>query len=306
MFKHILVPLDGSRLAEAALPYAATLATTLGAAITLIHVIEHDAPSEIHSDRHLTDPEEAAAYLAEVAGRALPIQAAVDTHVHTNEVRDVARSIVDHADELAPDLIVMCTHGRSGLRDVFVGSIAQQVIARGNTPVLLVTPHDRGEGSFRCRQVLVPLDGDPEHEQGLPVAVKLSEAFGAALHLLMVIPTLETLKGERAATGRMLPGAMRAMLDLREPGGKDYLAHQLAAIKPTGLSLSGEVARGEVVPNIVEAAARMHTDLIVLGTHGKTGMDAFWSGSVTPRLSGRSDIPLLLVPLRNKEPEKNL
>ncbi len=302
MFKHILVPLDGSRLAEAALPVVAALATTLGASVTLIHVIERDAPSEVHSDRHLTDADEAAAYLAEVAGRALPTQVAVDTHVHTNEVRDVARSIVEHADELNPDLIVMCTHGRSGLRDVLLGSIAQQVISHGHTPVLLITPHDRGVGSFECRQVLVPLDGDPEHELGLPVAVKLAQALGAALHLLMVIPTLETLKGERAATGRMLPGAMRAMLDLNEQGGKDYLARQLAAIEATGLSLSGEVARGKVVANIVEAAARVHADLIVIGTHGKAGMDAFWSGSVTPRLSGRSDIPLLLVPLRNKEP----
>jgi nucleotide-binding universal stress UspA family protein len=302
VFKHILIPLDGSRMAEAALPVAAALAAALGASVTLIHVIERDAPSEVHSDRHLTDAQEAAAYLAEVAARALPIQVAVETHVHTNEVRDVARSIVEHADELNPDLIVMCTHGRSGLRDVLLGSIAQQVIAHGRTPVLLITPHDRGEGSFQCRQVLVPLDGDPEHELGLPVAVKLAQTLGAALHLLMVIPTLETLKGERAATGRMLPGAMRALLDLNEQGGKDYLARQLEAIRASGLSLSGEVARGKVVAHIVEAAARVHADLIVMGTHGKAGMDAFWSGSVTPRLSGRSDIPLLLVPLRNKEP----
>ena len=106
MFKHILVPLDGSRLAESALGMAASLAKKFGASLTLIHVIEKDAPSEIHSERHLVSPDEAAAYLDEVAHLSALSGVRVSTHVHTSQVSDVALSVTEHSAELAPDLIV--------------------------------------------------------------------------------------------------------------------------------------------------------------------------------------------------------
>src|SRR5664280_859501 len=112
MFKHLLVPLDGSRMAEVSLPAAVSLARTLGAAVTLFHVIERDAPQDIHGERHLTSPEEARGYLDEVAARFFPADIPVERHVHVGEVNDVARSIAEHVGELCPDLIVMCTHGR--------------------------------------------------------------------------------------------------------------------------------------------------------------------------------------------------
>lgn len=67
MFKHLLVPLDGSRLAESALLAAASLAQNLGASVTLIHIIECDAPVEVHSDRHLANPDEAVDYLKDIS-----------------------------------------------------------------------------------------------------------------------------------------------------------------------------------------------------------------------------------------------
>ena len=131
MFKHLLVPLDGSKLAEAALPAAVLLSKALGATVTLLHIIEKDAPQEIHGDRHLTNNDDACRYLDDVAQKFFPPETQVDSHVHTEEVKDVARSIVDHSGEFAPDLIVLCAHGEGGWREVMVGSIAQQVIARG-------------------------------------------------------------------------------------------------------------------------------------------------------------------------------
>ena len=300
MFQHLLVPLDGSRLAESALPAAACLAQTLGASVTLIHIIEHDAPVEIHSDRHLADPDEAIAYLKVVASQAFPTNVPVEWHVHTVEVKDVPRSIVEHAEELSPDLIVMCTHGRSGPRDWFFGSVAQQVMAVGNVPVLLTPSRISDTICFPSQRAVVTLDGAPEHEQGLPVATGLAKTIGMALHLLMVIPTLATLKGESVAVATMLPGAMRTYLDLAEQGGKDYLARHLAGMREAGLEVSAEVQRGDPVSVIVKTVQRLSADLIIMGTHGKTGMDAFWSGSVTPRVSGRSRVPLLLVPVGEK------
>src|SRR5512135_1521349 len=164
MFKNILVPLDGSKLSEAALQPAAVLASKLGSHVMLLHVIEQDAPTEVHKDRHLSNPDEAEAYLKEVARRAFPPQIQVGTHVHTAPVSDVAKSIVEHASaEFEPDLIVTCTHGRGGMRDMLFGSIAQKVVSQGTTPLLLVRP---GSPKFELVTILAPLDPDSEHDDG--------------------------------------------------------------------------------------------------------------------------------------------
>ena len=296
MFKHLLVPLDGSRLAEAALGPAAALAKALGAAVTLVHVLERKAPREVHGERHLTEAAEAAAYLDEVAGRAFEPGTRVERHVHTDEVGDVARSLFEHSGELGPDLIVMCTHGHSGLRDFVVGSIAQRVVALGTTPVLLIRP-DGEQRPFACRKLLVPLDGAPAHEQGLCVAAGLANACGAALHILAVVPRPATLAGKEAAVGKILPGSTAAMLDMAEEDARAYLRRCATLAEGAGTPPECEVARGDPAATIVAAAERAGADLIVLATHGRAGMDAFWSGSVAPKLPGLTAIPLLLVPV---------
>ncbi len=297
MFKRLLVPLDGSKLSEASLSIAAHLAQSLGASVMLLHIIERDAPKEIHKDRHLTEAGQAREYLEEVAKRAFPASVPVEAHVHTVEVKDVAQSIADHAEELEPDLIVMCTHGNGGAHDLIFGSIAQQVVSIWTTPVLLIPPRCCHE-QFSFTRLLVPLDGHVEHEGGLPVASDLAMTLKAKLYLLMVIPTPGTLEGERAAVRQMLPGAMSALLEMEEEQGREYLRQCLLDLLAEGLQIEAEVRRGEPVATITETAESLPADLIVLGTHGKTGSDAFWSGSATPKIASRSQIPLLLVPVR--------
>jgi len=166
MFRHILIPLDGSVLAESALPVAEYLSRVLSARITLVHVIEKDAVASIHGERHLTLHEEAEGYLDQIRQRAFPAGSPVALHVHESAVQDVAQGIVEHQDELAPDLIVMCSHGRGGLRDLLFGSIAQQVITAGRVPVLLVRP----QGIF----------GKPEVKGHRRMAVALATGRSAA------------------------------------------------------------------------------------------------------------------------------
>ena len=162
MFKRLLVPLDGSNLAEAAVPVAAYLAQTLAAPAILIHVIERDAPKAVHGQRHLTTEDEACAYLDQIATKYFPGGLQIEPHVHTSAVSDVADSIVQHVAEYGSDLIVMCTHGRGGLRDWLTGTLAQQVLSLGTIPVLLIHPTETGAApAFACRRLLVPLDGDP-------------------------------------------------------------------------------------------------------------------------------------------------
>jgi nucleotide-binding universal stress UspA family protein len=296
MFQHLLVPLDGSKLAEASLPYAVTLCQVLNAAVTLIHIIEHNAPQEIHGERHLREEKEAEEYLKQVARQFFPppLGIRVSTHVHTEEVRNVARSISAHAGEMAPDLIVMCTHGESGAFNL-MGSIAQQIIGHGKTPILLVQPGEKLlSAPVTLQKFLVALDGDAEHEQGLKTAEELAKYTHASLHLLTVIPTLGTLSGERAAAGRLLPGATSAMLDMTEECTIDYLEEKAAAVRAQGIGSKTTIRRGDPVQQIL--ADSQDEDLIVLGTHGKAGINAFWAGSVAPKIVSQTRLPVLLVP----------
>ena len=127
-FTSIIVPLDGSPLAEAALPPAVALAARLGARVTLLHVLEADAPATVHGAPHLVSATAADLYLHTVAERWGGRGCELLTHVHPNLAHDVARGIADHTAELGADLIALCTHGSGGVRGFLFGSIAQQVL----------------------------------------------------------------------------------------------------------------------------------------------------------------------------------
>ncbi len=299
MFKNILVPLDGSKLSEASLTAAALLAQTLKSPVTLLHIIEQDAPAEVHKERHLTKPDEADAYLKEVAARAFPPRTAVTTHVHTAPVADVAKSIVEHAaTEFRPDLIVTCTHGRGGMRDVLFGSIAQQIVAQGRTPLLLIKP---GEPRFKLDKVLVPLDPDSVHDDSLPLAESLARSFHAELHLLSVVPTFSTLTGGQAAASSLMPATAQAFLDIREENARKHLQEHVDALHRKKLKASAEVARGDPAPTILKTAEQSGCDMIILSTHGKAGFGAFWERSVAPSVAQRAKTPLLLIPLLGRK-----
>ena len=169
----------------------------------------------------------------------------------------MARSIVEHIGELAPDLIVMCTHGHGGWRRRLFGSKAQQVIALNKTPILLIPPAQQATPEFHCTRIVVPLDGNAEHEQGLRVALDLAQVCQAALHLVYVIPTVDRLKGEDLATGRLMPHTMAAILDMQQEEAAEYLGCHIVDLREAGLTVSAEVARGDVVtPSSPPSSAR--------------------------------------------------
>jgi len=307
IFRHILVPLDGSRLAESALTTAVWLARKMDAQVTLIHIIEKNAPSEVHSDRHLVTPKEASKYLEELSHFPALSGLRVETHVHTAEVGDVARSIAEHSAELSPDLVVMCTHGKGGARRLLFGDIAQQVISLGKTPVLMVRPSQEGQANATAgdfRTILVPTDGDPGHEKGLPMATELALAFHCRLHLLMVVPRLLNLSGANAAASLILPGAMRLNLEMESAGARAYLDQRAAELNREGVLADYETARGDPARAIIASARRLSADLVVMGTHGRAGADAFWAGSVAARVVARIQAPLMLVPLGKSEEQR--
>jgi len=295
--KNFLIPLDGSQLAETVLPLASMLASLSHARLILFHVIEQDPPDRIHGEHHLTDQQEASAYLQKVT-QTLPKGLSVEQHVHSSAEKDVASSIVEHTKEMGVDLIVMCAHGQSGLQKRIFGNIAQQVLTKGNVPVLLLSPEKEQpiEPSV-CQCLLVPLDGDPDHEAGLEMAVELSQICQAKLHLVMVVYELSTLPGEQAASAVLLPNTTSALLDLECEEAELYLAELMGKLLDKNIPVTGEIQRGDPARQIARSASDVKADMIVLGTHSKTAMDAFWFGSVTPKLASQTHIPLLLVPV---------
>ena len=308
MFKHILVPLDGSRLAESALGIVAALAKRLKASVTLLHLVEKDAPSEVHSERHLVSEGEASAYLDEVAHLSVLAGIAVSTHVHASLVSDVAKSIKEHSEELAPDLIVMSTHGRGGAQRLLFGNLAQQVTAQGKTPVLVVRPSEGAMVAENAdwRMILAPIDADPSHEKSLLFASDLAFAFHCRLQLLMVVPTLSRLSGFQGAFGLLLPGTTRVKLEIESSAARDYLVTKEKELQEKGVRTASEVGRGKAAGVIFKAAQRLSADLIVMGTHGKVGAEAFWAGSVAAQVVSRTHIPLLLLPLAATKESKPL
>jgi nucleotide-binding universal stress UspA family protein len=297
MFRHLIVPLDGSPMAEGALQAAARLSELLGVPVTLLHAIERGAPQTVHGAAHLSSPEEARAYLEEAAARAFPIGPAgpASTHVHRNETDDVARSIAEHAAELGDALIVMCTHGRGGLGNLLLGNIAQSVVRYGTAPVLLVPAVER---PFGCARLLAPLDGSPEHEGALPLVRELALACGGSVRLVFAVPTRATLSNGVAAAGRLLPGTASVMLDMAEQDAAAYLDRQAGELRSAGLEVTTEVRRGQPARAIRAAARAWKADVIAMATHRRQGMQAFWEGSVAHRVASYARRPVLLVPVR--------
>jgi nucleotide-binding universal stress UspA family protein len=297
VYAHVMVPLDGSHLSEAALPAARCFADRLGARVTLVHVVERRPPEEVHGERHLREAAEAQAYLEEVAHAALGGLAHVTWRVVEQQAADVAPRLVATAAEIGADLVAMCTHGRGGLRRLLLGSIAEKVVAEGETPVLLVQPSSGSEGPFACRRLLLPLDGVAEHERSVPVAAALARALGAQVHLAVVVPTPATLPPGQAAASRLLPGATRAVLEMSAQAAADYLESLTRTLTAQGIEVTAEVARGAPARAIREVAEAAAADLIVLSSHRRGGLDAFLTGSIAPEVARHRGVPVLLVPI---------
>jgi nucleotide-binding universal stress UspA family protein len=300
--ERLLVPLDGSRLAEAVLPIAARLAEACAASIVLLHVIEKGAPLRIHGEPHLAAQLDAEAYLVRLSRQFEAGGRTVEHHVHEAPVGNVAQSIAAHAEDRRCDLILLSTHGEGGLRDVLWGSIAQQVLQLSRRPTLLVrTRGDTPVTGFDPRTIMVSLDGTAAAEAALPLAETLAQALDVRLRLVMVVPTLDTVSGEQLPQATFLPGTTRMLLDAQEEQATDYLERLAASVRSTGVPVTCEVRRGGPVAELAADTAEHADGLVVVATHGRAGLQAIWSPSVAARLLKRTRAPVLLVPIAEPE-----
>jgi nucleotide-binding universal stress UspA family protein len=290
----VLVPLDGSHAAEAVLPILQDLGSHLTLKLFLLHAIEKYAPEKIHGEPHLKEAKAAQAYLEAIAQRLASTGAEVNLHVHQNEVGDVAGSILEHATEMSPALILLCTHGRGDFKDALFGSIAQKVLTGGHWPVLLIPPEiSKRHERYDLRRVLMPLDGTHDYQRAMQIVEILVRAGQAELHFLFVIPEPKDLSGEESLPGRFLFTSSRALTEMAEEGARQYLSDVRERYQSLPLSVS--TRRGEAVSEIVKYAEQYPIDLLVITSHGKKGLEAFLSRSAGARLINRISCPLLLV-----------
>ena len=297
MFSNLLVPLDGSKLAESVLPVVKRLATLFPCEVKLLHVIEKGAPSTVHGDVHLRDVREAELYLEAIAERLRAKGIKAGVHVHSVPEGDVPKSIADHADELGQDLIVICAHGSGGIRRFVFGSNAEQVLSHGDTEVMLVKADPHGNPpAFGPESIVALLGQDPENESVLAAGAEFAIRAGAGLHLLYVVPTAETVAPPEAPSGRIAPGATRLLLHMEAEEVANSVRDRIAELRSRNIEADGRVERGEIEAAIIGMAGRTRADLIILATRGLAGLSAFWANAAVPRIAAEYDGIMLLVP----------
>jgi nucleotide-binding universal stress UspA family protein len=292
--RRVLVPLDGSSLAEAALPFALAVSARFGAAVTLLHVLEREPPAAVHGEPHLTNREEAQRYLTALASVSGAATGPIQTHVHEVPERSVSESIAAHAAEMQIDLIVMANHGSGGLRGLLFGRVAQQVLQLSALPVLVV-PAKEAPPVQPVKIERLALLQNRTTESAVPLALTMAAAFDAEIRLILVVPTVGSLDGEDQAPATLLPSAARELLEIEERESAQYLEVVRKRIGPEHRVSIG-VVRGDPAGSAIEEAERIGADLIVLATHARGGLGALLSGSVGSKVFARSAIPLLLIP----------
>ena len=296
-YRHLVVPLDGSRLAESVLPAVASLARGLKASVTLLHVLERRAPAGAHGDRHLAGRSDAESYLADVARRALGRGIRSSWHVHDDDTGGLARALAQHEKEFGHDLVVLCMHGRGGGRRAVLGSVAQQLVRAGTVPVLVLRPPLPRGATAAFRSILLALDADPRHgEAAIGAAAELARAFRAVVHLVMIVPSFGLGLGRWMLTGRLLPSTTAALLDQSVQDAERLIARRCSLLRKAGVRADARVLRGDPVRMLVRAATEVDADLVALATHGRSGARALFTGSVASRVAGLCRRPLLLAP----------
>ena len=278
MIGTVVVPLDGSILAEEAIPLAQAIAERSGTMLHLCRIVPADSPASLQED--------ARAYLRSQARR---IDDRVQICIH---VGDPAAQIIDGAAELPDPIVVMTTHGRSGLRRWAFGSVAERVVHGAGVPVLMIRSGMERPGTIDA--ILVPLDGTTYSETALPYAVELAKAFGAVLHLARVVETTRLY----ARLAPQTPGAADAIAEVvaglvRE--AREYLDRHVAGLREQGLRAEPHLLEGYAAEALIGLEREGLTDLTVMATRGRTGLSRVVFGSVAEQLLKLGVTPVMMV-----------
>jgi nucleotide-binding universal stress UspA family protein len=263
-----------------------------------MHESRHDLEYTLHP---IYDSQQEANERAAIEMTLLPDQRLLqhDGYTVASMVRfgEPAEEIADFARQANIDIVAMATHGQAGLRHLLLGSVAEQVLRELTIPVLLIRPTDRTADHAQARPAgrhltaLVPLDGSPVAEQALDCATKLASIIDARLVLAAVEPTVGDVG---LAEVGVIPYWVLADHEAAIVRLNEYLKQIAARLAHMELVVETRLAEGSPADEILRISAAEHADLIIMTTHGRSGMERLMLGSVAAKVLQNADVPVLL------------
>ncbi len=303
MWRNILVPTDFAGAARQALQLAVRLAPP-GCTVHVMHVIT-PTESDPYSPVRLRPEVQARQRLPEEVTDELLQQLVQDVAADQvviarawRRASDVIGAILDYADTVEAELIVLGTHGRRGLQRFLLGSVAEAIVRRASVPVLTIREHARVPEAIR--HILVPTDFSDDARMALREAARWAAHFRARLTLLHVLaPAVIPVSVTEMAT------VYEVMPDLQERL-QEELTRWIEAKVPEVVSSDIRIEEGPVDLTILERARQDQADLIVMATHGRSGVARWLLGSVTERVLRQAPCPVLTLSHRELPPEPSL
>ncbi len=282
--QEILVPLDGSGEAESVIPYLRDLAPRFS---SRVHVLGIGMGRKARRVNRLLED-----YVNRIAHELQSDNVKAEAVTRYGIAAD---KILDFTTENDIDLIIMATHGRSGITRWWMGSVAEKVISEATAPVLLIRskrPRKTGAaGKLNfLHKILAPLDGSDIGEAALTYVESLAINSGASISLLQVVSPPGTVEAS------LLGGPdWRKFVKAMQDAGKDYLKAIAEKLSSKGIKPTYEVVAGDPAEKIVEYADNNSVSLIAMSTHGRTGLTRWVLGSIADKVLHSARIPILLV-----------
>jgi nucleotide-binding universal stress UspA family protein len=281
--EEILVPLDGSKEAESVLSYIRELAPKFNSRVYILGIGIGRKARRVN--RFLED------YIYRIVNELKVENVKAEPIVLYGTAAD---KILDFTTEQETDLIIMTTHGRSGITRWWMGSVAEKVISEATAPVLLVRSKRRTTGAAdktgSIHKILAPLDGSDIGEVALPYAEAIAAKSRAAINLVQVISPPGTVEAN------LLGGPdWRKFVTAMRDAGENYLKNVAERLSGKNIKVTYEVLTGDPADKIVEYAEAQGASLIAMSTHGRTGLARWVLGSVADKVLHGARIPILLV-----------
>ncbi len=280
MFDNILVPTDGSDCADRAVGYAEDIASRYGATVHVLsvadsRVLQHGP----HSDQVRAACEEIVDDACESLAADVPVRRAVRTDIPHE-------AILAYAADEEIDLIVMGTHGRTGLERYLLGSVTEKVVRLSDVPVLTVRSTDTAGVTYPYSDVLVPTDGSDGAAAAIGPAIDVADAYDARLHTLSVVDTRPVGLEIQTEPPYHTP-------EERAEQAVEAVAERAEAADIRDVETS--VVYGTPYEEIWAYVREHDVDIVVMGTHGRTGIKRYLLGSVAEKTVRTSDVPVMTV-----------
>lgn len=290
MYERILVPTDGSEHARRAAEHGLWLSRAFDATLTVVNAVDLVREAGLFDaggldDEFLQRRESVAKDTVDSTLDAIGRPAAVRTDVVRGRPSE---AIVEYVDEHDVDLVVMGTHGRTGINRYVAGSVAERVVRRADAPVFTVRATERSRTNDGYDDVLVPTAGSEHAAAAGEHAVAIADASGARVHVLSVVD----VAAEASAVDVTPPETLIEELESAGERATDAIA---ARAEAAGVETLTTVTEGSAAKEILAYANERDVDLVAMGRAARSGVGRFFLGGTTAKLIARAEMPVLTV-----------